>query len=68
MWDVRLLEEHGVDSYPFASDGVLNLRCKERKSHDQRPELTVQSNIPLRIELRWHSNSEILNIQPSSSS
>lgn len=57
VWDVRLLEEHGIDSYPFGKAGVLNLKCKARSTQSERPEITVQSNTPVKIELRWEGGS-----------
>jgi hypothetical protein len=57
VWDVRLLEEHGVNNYPFGSIGSINMKCKKRSSNEEKPEIEIQTNIPLSIELRWNNGS-----------
>lgn len=54
VWDVRCLEEHGINNYPFGSVGNINLKCKARASNEEKPELEITSNIPLKVELRWN--------------
>jgi hypothetical protein len=55
VWDVTLLEKHGIEQYPFKTDGELTLICNERKSQDEKPEITFKSNIPLELEIIWGS-------------
>ncbi len=57
LWDIRLLEEHGVDNYPFGGNGVLSLKCKARHSAAERPEVEIASNIPVTVRLRWDNGS-----------
>jgi glycogen debranching enzyme len=65
LWDVHLLEEHGVKLYAFGVDGTLDLRCRERKDETQEPEVTVQSDIPLDVEVRWAGGSKTIGIKPN---
>lgn len=51
LWDVRLLEEHGVDGYPLAAGGSVDLRCAARASASEPPRLTVVTDVPLAIEV-----------------
>ncbi len=53
LWDVRLLEEHGVEHYPFGLDGLLNLRCHARTSPAEPPVIEAHSNRPLTLTVRW---------------
>jgi hypothetical protein len=58
VWDVRLTEAHGVERYPFGSQGVLDLRCAARRDACERPVITVRSPVPLTIDLRWTGGRE----------
>jgi glycogen debranching enzyme len=49
LWDVRLLEAHGVRDYPFGRDGVLDLSCAARRSATQEPEVQVSSTVPVEL-------------------
>lgn len=63
IWDVRLLEEHGVKRYPFAKDGLLDLRCPKRSSPTKKPDVEITSTVPVTIELRWQGGKETIRIQ-----
>ncbi len=52
-WHVNLLEKHGVEQYPFGKAGALTLICAERKHPDEKPEITISSNIPVTVEIIW---------------
>jgi hypothetical protein len=54
VWDVRRLEAHGVEDYPLGERGILNLKCSERRSHQEEPDISVTTNIPVEIEIRWN--------------
>ena len=58
LWDVRLLESHGVHDYPFGRDGVLDLSCEARKSAEQEPEIQVCSTVPLELVIRWEGREK----------
>jgi hypothetical protein len=52
-WDVRLLEEHGIEEYPYAAKGQLTLQCAPCERPTDRPDVTVRSNVPFELDLRW---------------
>jgi hypothetical protein len=60
VWDVRLLEEHGVEVYPFGREGRLDLHCAARKTPSEKPQVKVQSNMSVAVELRWQGGSETI--------
>jgi hypothetical protein len=62
-WHVWLVEEHGVRRYPFASSGILDLKCGPRNSQLERPTIDIHSNVPLTLELIWEGGTETLNIE-----
>jgi hypothetical protein len=60
LWDVRLLERHGVNNYPFGKDGVLDLSCAARSSAAQEPEVQVDANSPLQLVVRWDGGQKTI--------
>lgn len=62
IWDIRLLEAHGVEQYPFGKEGLIDLRCAARNSADEKPVIEVKANIPVEIEVRWAGNKECLKV------
>ena len=57
-WHVNLLEEHGIQRYPFGKNGALTLLCAQRKHPDAQPEITVSSNVPVELEIIWGSEQK----------
>jgi glycogen debranching enzyme len=53
LWDVRLLEAHGVRSYPFGREGVLDLSCAARSCAAEEPEIQVSATVSLELVVRW---------------
>ncbi len=53
VWDINLLERHGVQRYPFGKDGELTLICEGRNDADETPVITASSNVPVTLEIRW---------------
>ena len=52
-WHINLTERHGVERYPFGSDGELTLICEARDDADASPVITVKSNIPVTLNVVW---------------
>jgi hypothetical protein len=62
VWDVRLLEDHGVKRYPFGADGVLDLHCAARGDALEEPQVTVHSSHALTVDLRWAGGQRTLRV------
>jgi hypothetical protein len=62
LWDVRLLERHGVHGYPFGGDGVLDLSCEARTSAEEKPEIQVRSTVPLELVIRWDGGDKTVAV------
>ena len=59
VWDVRLLEEHGIRNYPLGNLSV-DLICAERTSEDDEPVVTALCEKPIEIEVRYGNKSKII--------
>jgi hypothetical protein len=62
LWDVRLLESHGVRGYPFSGHGVLDLSCAARSSAREEPQIEARSTIPLELVIRWEGGEKAVPI------
>jgi glycogen debranching enzyme len=59
VWDLRLLEGHGVQAYPFGEKGLLDLRVAARSSQKEKPQVQASSNVRLTLEIRWQGGREL---------
>jgi hypothetical protein len=59
VWDVRLLEEHGVKNYPLG-DLSVDLICQERENESDEPTVTAICEKPIEIEVRFGNKSKII--------
>jgi hypothetical protein len=66
LWDVRLLDSHGIKRYPFGADGSLDLFCAGRKSEDEEPRIEATSTVPVKLVVRWKKGEK--EIKPSCNS
>lgn len=62
LWDVRLLEEHGVRRYPFGREGVLDVLCAARGSVGEEPRIRASSSVPLDLTVRWAGGERHLRV------
>lgn len=60
VWDVRLLEGHGVRRYPFGAEGVVDLSCAGRASAAEEPRVGVSSTVPVEVCVRWRGGEKTL--------
>lgn len=64
VWDINLIDEFGIDNYPFGNEGIISLHCKKRRLSGDEPKITISSNIPLNIVVKWPGGSKKLTIKP----
>jgi len=62
LWDVRLLDAHGVQHYPYGKDGQLDLHCARRHSQAEEPVISARSTVPLVLEIRWAGGSKTMQL------
>jgi glycogen debranching enzyme len=63
VWDVRLLDEHGVTQYPFGAKGLVDLKCYARSSALEKPMIEIRSNIPVKLKIHWAGGEGEVEIQ-----
>lgn len=63
VWDVRLLDEHGVDNYPFGPKGLLSLKCHGRETALEKPLIEIRSNVPVKLKVHWAGGEGELDIK-----
>jgi hypothetical protein len=62
-WKIKVLEEHGVNQFPFGNVGLLDLKCNQRSSPDEKPYLEINSNVPITIEYVWGGGKDKITIR-----
>lgn len=62
VWDVRLLDAHGISNYPFGKDGMLELDCQKRNASTEKPVIRVRSNISFSLLIRWEGGEELAEV------
>jgi glycogen debranching enzyme len=53
VWDVRLLERHGVRRFPVGGDATVDLLVASRDDPREEPVLTARTDAPVSIEIQW---------------
>jgi hypothetical protein len=61
-WTVRLLDEHGVDRYPFGPHATLDLRCASRSSAAEEPVIEAMATQPLRLVIEWSGGRKTIQL------
>lgn len=59
IWDIRLLEEHGVENYPFNGLSV-DILCKARATQTEEPVVTVRCEKPFTVQIRYGNKSKVI--------
>ena len=56
-WNVFLTDKHGIRNYPLG-DATIDMICEKRSSETDEPEITVTSDIPVKIVINWKGGSK----------
>lgn len=56
-WSVRRTERHGILRLPVG-DATVDLICEGRDGEDDEPSVTVCSDIPVKVNVRWCGGSK----------
>jgi len=67
VWEIafqnlRLLEEHGINRYPYGKEGVLELSCAHRSSATEEPVIDAKSNVPVELVVQWPGGSKTMRL------
>jgi hypothetical protein len=63
VWDIRLLEDHGIERYPYGPAGLIDLHCASRRSEKDEPAIIARSNVPVELVVRWAGGSKTLPLE-----
>lgn len=63
-WRVNLLEENGIDKYPFGPDGLISLKAEQRSDEKERPRLVIHSNVQFVLHLIYGDDEELIEVVP----
>ena len=55
---IDLTDRFGVENYPFGPDATLSLLCAKRGDISEEPQVEIQSDKPVTIEIFWDSGSQ----------
>ena len=61
--DVRLLEEYGIERYPFGKNGVLDILCKKRANEREKPTVIISTNVQLKVVLKWRGGEVVKELK-----
>ena len=61
--DVNLLDAYGLDRYPFGKDGDVSIKVAKRASADEKPKVTIKSNVPFELTLKWNGHEEVSQVK-----
>ena len=64
-WDLNLLESHGVDRYPYGPNGEISLRAGKRSRLNDRPSISIKTNVPFTLVLRYGDKEEKVEVTAS---
>ncbi|OJU52018.1 MAG: hypothetical protein BGN96_07510 [Bacteroidales bacterium 45-6] len=63
VWRIDLTDEFGVNEYPYGVDGIVNLKCKARKSELEKPQVVVNSSTDLDLVVIWAGGQYTLKVK-----
>lgn len=56
--DVNLIDGYGIDRYPFGKEGDVSIKVAKRNSLDEKPKVTIKTNVPFELTLKWNGHVE----------
>ncbi|BEG99232.1 MGH1-like glycoside hydrolase domain-containing protein [Bacteroides sedimenti] len=57
-WDLNLIEKNGIERYPFGPKGIISFSAASRKSVNEVPRVTIETNEPFDLTLVYGDNKE----------
>jgi hypothetical protein len=61
-WTIRLLDEHGVDRYPFGPHATLDLRCARRSTSAEEPLIEAVATQPVKLVVQWAGGQKTIQL------
>lgn len=64
VWDMSLTEANGIERYPFGPEGMVNLKAEARRSANDEPRITIDTNIGFELIVRYGDKEKKINVTP----
>lgn len=61
--DVHLTDGYGISRYPFGKDGLVSIKVKRRTSAEEKPCVTIETNVPFELTLMWGDHKTVSNVK-----
>ena len=61
--DVHLADGYGISRYPFGKDGLVSIKVKRRTSAEEKPCVTIETNVPFELTLMWGDHKMVSNVK-----
>ena len=65
VWDIRLLERHGIKNYPFGQNIILDLECNARKDPHEEVQVNIESTHSITVKIEWLDGEKELKVKPN---
>ncbi len=64
VWDMNLTEANGIERYPFGPDGLIHLKAQPRRTVNDEPHITIDSNISFELLLLYGNKEKRISVEP----
>lgn len=61
--EVNLTDGYGLSRYPFGKDGLVSIKVKKRTSVEEKPKVTIQTNVPFELTIKWGDHQTVQQIK-----
>ncbi len=59
VWRINRCEKHGIKNYPI-NNSTVTLVCEARKNIMQKPQVTVESDVPVKVKCIWEEGNFVI--------
>ncbi|MCD7943118.1 MAG: glycoside hydrolase [Bacteroides intestinalis] len=64
VWDMNLTETNGIERYPFGPEGVISLKAEARRSANEEPRITIDTNVGFELLVLYGEKEKKINVIP----
>lgn len=64
VWDMNLTEANGIERYPFGPEGIISLKAEARRSVNDEPHITVDTNIGFELFVLYGEKEKKITVLP----
>ena len=64
VWDLNLTEKNGIERYPFGKDGFVDLVADSRRSPNEEPKISVNTNVGFELIVLYGDKEKKISVTP----